>query len=98
LQKETFMTSFSFLPLATAGPSTGLVALDFGPAVLVVGAVLLVIATALALAAPAPLAATPSPPPRRSTASVHVRRLGRSLGRRPERGTLASTIAGPRTV
>lgn len=93
------MTSFSFLPLSTASPSSGLVALDFGPAVLVVGAVLLVIATALAaLAAPAPLSATPSPPPRRSTASVHVRRLGRSLRRRPERGPLASTIARPRTV
>jgi len=91
------MTSFSFLPFATASPSSGLVALDFGPALLVVAALLLVSATVLAaLAAPAPLSVTPSP--RRATASRHVRRLGRSLGRRPQRRTLATTLARPRPV
>jgi hypothetical protein len=87
---------FSFSPFSAASPISGLVALDFGPAALIVGAVLLMIGAWLATQAErAPEHAPPRPPGRRSNAAVQLRRLGRNLGRRPERRAHAATLLRP---
>lgn len=77
------MTSFAFPPLAPAGPVSGWLALDFGPAALLVGVALLLIGVFLAASAERRRSSTPPPP--RSRAAVQLRRLGRSFGRRAER-------------
>jgi hypothetical protein len=89
------MTSFAISPLASGSPISGLVALDFGPAALIVGAVLLMIGAALAVNGSVQALPTPPPPARRSPAAAEgFRRLGRSLGRRPERRPLVVSCAG----
>jgi hypothetical protein len=73
-----------------------LVALDFGPAALIVGAVLMMIGAWLATQAEhAPGHAPPRSPARRSNAALRLRRFVRSLGRRPERRAHDATVLRP---
>jgi hypothetical protein len=83
IPKEKAMTSFAFAPLPPTSPMSGSLALDFGPAALLVGAALLLIGVFLAFSAEPGRSTTPPRP--RSRTAMRLRRLARDLHRRVER-------------